>query len=59
LNNQSFQDSQPGEKPISSTEVEHRRIAGPVSIQSKKKQFVEVLSQIHDVDEDTDFERVQ
>ena len=42
-----------------SAEAEHRRILEQVLTLPKKKSFIEVLSQIPDVGEDADFERVQ
>lgn len=42
-----------------SAEAEHRRILEQVLSRPKKKSFVEVLSQIPNVGEDSDFVRVQ
>ncbi|MEE9424924.1 MAG: DNA-binding protein [Methylococcales bacterium] len=42
-----------------SAEAEHRRILEQVLTQPKKKTFIEVLSQIPNVGEDSDFARIQ
>ena len=42
-----------------SAEAEHRRILEQVLILPKKKSFIQVLSQMPDVDEDADFARRQ
>jgi len=42
-----------------SAEAEHRRILAQALTAPKKRRFIEVLSQIPDVGEDSDFERVQ
>ncbi|MEM9156468.1 MAG: DNA-binding protein [Cyanobacteria bacterium P01_F01_bin.33] len=42
-----------------SAEAEHRRILEQVLLQPAKRPFAEVLSQIPNVGEDSDFERVQ
>ncbi len=42
-----------------SAEAEHRRILEQVLTRPKKKSFIEVLSQMPDVGEDTDFARMQ
>ncbi|MGC1306183.1 MAG: DNA-binding protein [Phormidesmis sp.] len=42
-----------------SAEAEHRRILEAALLRPKKKTFLEVLSQIPDVGQDTDFERIQ
>lgn len=42
-----------------SAEAEHRRILQQVLTQPKKKSFIEVLSEIPDVGEDSDFARMQ
>ena len=42
-----------------SAEAEHRRILEQVLTGPKKKSFIEVLSQIPNVGEDTDFARVE
>ena len=42
-----------------SAEAEHRRILEQVLMRPKRKSFVEVLSQMPDVGEDSDFARVE
>ena len=42
-----------------SAEAEHRRILEQVLTRPKKKSFVEILSQMPNVGEDSDFARVQ
>jgi antitoxin FitA len=42
-----------------SAEAEHRKILEQVLLQPKKKSFAEVLMQIPDVGNNSDFERVQ
>ena len=42
-----------------SAEAEHRQILEQALTRPKKKSFVEVLSRIPDVGEDSDFERVE
>ena len=42
-----------------SAEAEHRLILQQALMRPKQKRFIEVLSQIPDVGEDADFERVQ
>lgn len=42
-----------------SAEAEHRKILEQVLLQPKRKSFAEVLKQIPDVGNDSDFERVQ
>ncbi len=42
-----------------SAEAEHRRILEQVLMRPKKKSFIEVLAQIPDAGDDSDFERVQ
>lgn len=42
-----------------SAEAEHRRILQQVLMTPKRKSFAEVLSQMPDVGEDADFERIQ
>lgn len=42
-----------------SAEAEHRKILEQALIQPQRKSFADVLSQIPDVGDDSDFERVQ
>ncbi|MEO0011613.1 MAG: hypothetical protein RLZZ535_2 [Cyanobacteriota bacterium] len=42
-----------------SAEAEHRKILEQVLLQPKRKSFAEVLKQIPDVGNDSDFDRVQ
>lgn len=42
-----------------SAEAEHRKILEQVLLQPKRKSFAEVLKQIPDVGNDSDFERIQ
>jgi antitoxin FitA len=42
-----------------SAEAEHRKILEQVLLKPQRKSFVEVLNQIPDVGNDSDFERVQ
>lgn len=42
-----------------SAEAEHRKILAQVLLQPPKKSFAEVLQQIPDVGQDSDFERTQ